>query len=149
MSSARDIGNFLDGCEQMIAAMVAQACTDYFANSRHLMNGEYYDPSDPKALNEYKKGDKIVKYISRAKLEAKIEYLRDWFTNPASDFNSFWKATMSQIKNSESVLDGKAILARLDEMVADTDTYPENIHSFRQSSSDEEVVVEEDYSDED
>lgn len=145
MSSARDIDNFLDGCEQMIAAIVAQACTDYFADSRHLMNGEYYDPSDPKALNEYKKGSAMVKYISRKKLESKIEYLRDWFTNPASEFNSFWKITMSQIQNDESALDGKAILARLDEMVADTATYPENIHSFRQSSSDDD----EDYSDED
>lgn len=133
MSSVRDLNNFLGGCEQMIASIIAQACTDYFANCRCLMNGEYYDPSDPKAMNEYKKGDKMVKYISRKKLETKIAELRDWFINPASDFNSFWKAAISQIQNEESVLDGKAIIDRLDDMVADTTTFPENVHSFKQN----------------
>lgn len=138
MSSVRDIDNFLDGCEQMIAAMVAQACTDYYAYCRNLMNGNYYDPSDPKAKNEYKKGDKMVKYISRRKLESKIEGLRDWFTNPGSLFNSFWKTALSQIQHEESCLDGKAILDRLDDMVADTTTFPENVHSFRQNTDSEE-----------
>lgn len=138
MSSVRDIDNFLDGCEQMIAAMVAQTCTDYYANCRCLMNGNYYDPSDPKAKNEYKKGNKMVKYISRKKLEAKIADLRDWFINPGSPFNSFWKTALSQIQNEESILDGKAILDRLDAMVADTTTFPENVHSFRQNTDADE-----------
>ena len=138
MSSVRDIDNFLDGCEQMIAAMIAQTCTDYYANCRCLMNGNYYDPSDTKAKNEYKKGSKMVKYISRKKLESKIADLRDWFINPGSPFNSFWKTALSQIQNEESVLDGKAILDRLDDMVADTTTFPENVHSFRQNTDGDE-----------
>ena len=133
MSSVKDIDNFLDGCEQMIAAMIAHACTDYFENSRLLMNGYYYDLSDPKAKNTCKKGNEIVKYINKAKLEAKITEVREWFINPTSDFNKFWKTAVSQIQNEESVLDGKAIIDRLDDMIADTTTFPETVHSFRRN----------------
>ena len=98
---------------QLFASVVAQTCTDYFNDARAI---KYGNPN-------YK--------VSKKTFERKVEEYRDWFLNPNSDFNTVYRNIIEVASNkSVELLNGKAIVQRLDDMVADEETYPDNHYNF-------------------
>ena len=72
------------------------------------------------------KSNKDFRKYTEKGYKTKIENYRDWFLNPASDFNTFYKGVCT----NEALLNGKEILNRLDMMVEDTEQFPENTFNF-------------------
>ena len=107
MAIVAEICNSIGAYEALAASVIAQTCEDYFADARALKNKDFR------------------KYTEKG-YKTKIENYRDWFLNPASDFNTFYKGVCT----NEALLNGKEILNRLDMMVEDTEQFPENTFNF-------------------
>lgn len=149
MANVNDINCTLENFEALIAAIVAENCSEMYKYGRKIVRKKYYDPSDPEANNEpvkYTNG-KAVYDTSRKTVESRYNAAKDWFLDPRSPFNTYWKQAMTICKNEETLLDGKAIAEAIDQMIEDVDAYPEDRRSFRQEKG--EYDDDEDYDDED
>lgn len=105
---------FKEIAASLIASIIAQTCTDYFKDARELMLGE-------------------SKY-QMSTLQRKVDEYRAWFLEPDSDYNTVYRhlyelAIDGEIGN-RSMLNGQAMVDRLEAMVHDTDTYPNNYFDF-------------------
>lgn len=136
----------LDQFEDLVVAIVAQACSDMYGWGRRLVRKNYYDPSDPEAI-QYSTGTR--KNISKKKVEDHYNEAKEWLTDPNSEFNTYYKAMIAAIKDSESCLNGKQIAETIDMMIENVNDYPEDQRSFRQDKSDEvdSDLMDEDYDD--
>jgi len=121
MANVNDLICTIEQLEALAAAVVAQTCNDYFDNGRALHTSTYTD------LNE-RNEDRNCTYKT---LIARMDEYRDWFTNPNSDFNRIYKPMLtSSSGNSISLLNGNDIVAVLDNMIEDTDSFPEKTYNF-------------------
>lgn len=137
MANVNDLNCTLENFEALIAAIVAENCSEMFKYGRKILRKEYYDPNDPEANNEpvkYTRGTPVYD-TSRSTVENSYRAAKEWFIDPKSEFNTYWKDAMSMCKNEETLLDGKAIADAIDMMIEDTENYPEDERSFRQNKN--------------
>lgn len=132
MANVTELNCTLESFESLIAAIVAENCANMFYYGRKLLRKEYYDENDPKAKNYDDKGEKLT---TRKRMEALYNEDKEWFIDPKSDFNTYWKDMMSLCKNEETRLNGKEIAAAIEAMIEDTEKYPEDERSFRQEKN--------------
>ena len=129
MTTANDINGFLSNFEELIAAIIAENCSEMYKWGRKLLRKKYNDPSDPEA-----KGIESEKAVENNYNDAK-----DWFLNPRSEFNNYWKSMMALCKDksnevNEDLFNGKEIARAIDAMIEDTENFPEDVKSFRPAS---------------
>lgn len=101
------------GIPKLIYAIVMQACNDYFTCRRTILNGK----------NSWGK----IPDCTAALKECIHFFYSDWYT---------------LLTNNRKELQAKYLIARLEEMVADTKTYPKDYKPFKYNE--EDSVDEED-----
>ena len=133
MSNVTDLKCTLENFEELIAAIIAENCSEMFKYGRKLLRKNYYDPEDTEANNEpIKKGNNLIYDTSKSTVENRYNEAKNWFTDPKSEFNTYWKDMMSVCKREESILNGTQIASAIDQMIQDVENYPEDTRSFRQ-----------------
>lgn len=112
-----DVPALKQAANSLILSIIAQTCTDYFRDARSAMFGNA----------SYK--------VSEKTFRRKVEGYKQWFLDPNSEFNTLYKNLYQLTTDNPDIVeskifDGEAMVAKLDEMVADTETYPDNYYDF-------------------